>query len=415
MPDESITLPGLASDTAELPSGLAVGDRVMSWYDADPVEYGGPGDGPWTTLAFQVGASGLPVRHCDPAKVAPADTPIAAGDARLVVDKRARAEMPYGESGPWRLSLPGERGPSRHRTKREAIATGLRRLAILDWHARRVQAGPVVLPHTRMTVPHTRLTLRKLRAMPTSDGEAYTGELLLDGKPVGAIENTGTGGATTWFPHERQVFGWAQMATFVAACRDEHGEPMLEEFVLAELFEEARTARDVARYVRAGRVPVRTFAAITSGEEVVDAYPDAYYGVPGDWTGRLEQLADAMWHQRPGAHAIQVWTGATWVPLPAPQAFRLRLPITGYVVISSSQRDGGEPLPCEAFIDSAGRLNDDEAIAHVRAELAHLAAHAPCNVLHTWRLVHRTTDGERELLAPQQVRGAGAPLSDDQH
>jgi hypothetical protein len=406
MPDQSNPLPGPTPGTAASIEP-AVGARVIAWDEPDPVQYAGPSGGPWTELTIAEDGTGTPSLRCDPRSVAPAGVLIPRTDPRVVVERRPRGEVPAG-SGPWRLSLP-DQPPSWHATKREATVAGLRRLAILDWHA----GAAVLLPHTRMRVPHTRLTLRKLRTMPTSDGEAYTAELVLDGSPVGTIENTGVGGATTWFPHDRQVFGWAQMEAFVAACRDEHGEPMAEEFVLAELFEETHTARDVARLVRAGRTPVRTFAAITSGEQVVDTYPDAYFGLAGDWAGRLEQVAALMWREVPGAHAIEVWTGAAWAALLAPQAFRLRLPTTGYVVLSSSQRDGEQPLAAETFIDAAGRMDDAAAIAYVRAELAELAAYAPSNVLHTWRLVHRSDDGEREVLAPPPVRGRGAPLNDE--
>jgi hypothetical protein len=177
-------------------------------------------------------------------------------------------------------------------------------------------AQPVVLPHTGISVPHTRLTLRKLRSIPTSDGEAYTAELLLDGRPVGTIENTGTGGPTMWHPLDRGVFGPEQMGAFVAACRDEHGQPIAEEFVLAELFEETRTARDVARYVKAGKAVVRTVAAITSDTAVVATFADAYYGVPAEWATRPDKLAASMWRQRPDAHAMELWTGERWDALP---------------------------------------------------------------------------------------------------
>jgi hypothetical protein len=272
--------------------------------------------------------------------------------------------------------------------------------------------GPVVLPHTRMTVPHARLTMRKLQAMPTSDGEAYTAELLLDGKPVGSVENTGTGGATTWFALNREVFSHAAMAAFIAQCRDEQGEPMMEEFVLAELFEETRTARDVARYVKAGRTPVRTLAAITSGGEVAATFADAYYGVPGRWADRPQALAASMWRRYPTAHAIQVWDRERWEELPPPGTVRLTLPTTGYIVLHTSQRDRQDATCCTTFIDAAGRMNDAAAIAHVTTKVAELAAHAPSDVRHTLRLVHRTSDGDRLLLTPDPVRGAGAPLPD---
>lgn len=300
-----------------LPAGIAVGATVISWYDDSPVIYGGPADDPSFTR-LKVGV-GLPVRYCGPDRVAPADTPIPVRDVRIGVEKRPRAEMPSGESGAWRLTLPETDHPSWHRIKRDAVSTGLRRLAILDWHAGRIQTGPIVLPHSGITVPHSRLTLRKLQAMATSDGEAYTAELLWDGKPAGSIENSGQGGATFWYPFDLGVLDRAQMDAFVAACRDENGKPMDEEFVLSSLFEETRTARDIGRLLRAGTLPVRTLAAITGGDdELVDTFADAYYGVPGASPVDRVAVAAQMWRKCPDAHAIEMWTGERWESLPRP-------------------------------------------------------------------------------------------------
>ncbi|MEV0732423.1 hypothetical protein [Polymorphospora sp. NPDC050346] len=219
--------------TAGLPAGIAVGDEVISWYDDEPVIYGGPGDGgPFTTLRFAFGSGRLPTRLCEPDRVAPVDTPIPDRDERIVVEKRPTRERPYGEAGVWRLTLPGTIHPTWHRTKRDAVATGLRRLAIRDWHA----------------------------------------------------------------------------------------------------------------------------------------------------TTRA-----------------------------APDTFLFRLPTTGYLVLQTAQVDGEEPREATSFIDAAGRMDDAAAVAYVTAELASLA-NAPRNVLHTWRLVHRTDAGDRTLLTPAPFRGTGEPL-----
>jgi hypothetical protein len=115
---------------------VAIGDLVISWYDDQPVQYGGPEDRPGrSTLSVQLLARALPVRKCDPERVAPATVPIPERDARVNVAKRPRDEMPYAADGPWKLTLPGVVLPSWHRTKRDATATGLRRLAIIDWRA----------------------------------------------------------------------------------------------------------------------------------------------------------------------------------------------------------------------------------------------------------------------------------------
>ncbi len=297
---------------------VPAGTLVIYTDNAGTYRYDGPADGPFTQVAMALGSAGPHGLTCDPALVAPADTPIPARDDRVVATRRERGYYPT-HRGTWQLAVAGrERGF--FGTKRDATAAGLRTVAILDWHAGKVQAGPVALPHTGMTVPNTRLSLRKLRTMPTSDGEAYTAELLVDGRPAGGIENSGQGGATMWYPRDRAVFSRADMQAYVEACRDENGEPLAEEFVLAELFEEARTDRDVARFVKAGKLPVRTFAAITSGDEVVSAFADAYHALPAGFGSAemRERLAYVMWRDCPTAHAIQVWTGQCWENLPKP-------------------------------------------------------------------------------------------------
>ncbi len=127
------------------PAGRTVadGDRVISWNEDQPVVYGGESDGTFDTLSFGVFSGATPVLKCDPRRVAPADTPIPDRDERVSVVKGTRAEMPYGAAGVWQLRLPGDKRPSWHRTKRDATTTGLRRLAILDWHAGTVPPGAV--------------------------------------------------------------------------------------------------------------------------------------------------------------------------------------------------------------------------------------------------------------------------------
>jgi hypothetical protein len=126
--------------------GIAPGDLVITFYDDKPMLYGGNEDGPFTTLSFKALGGGTPERKCDPGQVAPASTPIPAADPRVSVAKRRRDEAPQ-PGYIWALSLPGAERPTWHKTKRHAVATSLRRLAILDWHAARAAeadtgAGP---------------------------------------------------------------------------------------------------------------------------------------------------------------------------------------------------------------------------------------------------------------------------------
>jgi len=121
---------------------IAIGDLVITWWDSEPVAYGGPGDGgPFTTLSFGLCSGRTPVRTFGPQRVAPAGTPIPAQDARVTLANRVRSERPDGAAGTWRLTLPGQPA-SWHKTKRDGTAAGLRQVAILDWHAARAaQAG----------------------------------------------------------------------------------------------------------------------------------------------------------------------------------------------------------------------------------------------------------------------------------
>ena len=130
---------------AEQPVREVPPDTLVIYTDsAGTYLYQGPADGPYARIAFALGTDGPHGLTCDPALTAPADTPVPARDDRIVVTRRERGHYPT-HRGPWLLTVAGrERGF--FRTKRDATAAGLRTVAILDWHAVRVQAGPVVLP-----------------------------------------------------------------------------------------------------------------------------------------------------------------------------------------------------------------------------------------------------------------------------
>jgi len=111
-----------------------IGKPVISAAWDDEYEYAGePADGfAGITLGHQARRISSEFQH-----VAPADTPIPAQDERVVVVKStaaaARARGVRYPAGPWMLDLPGRR-PSWHKTKRDALAKGLRVMAIRDWH-----------------------------------------------------------------------------------------------------------------------------------------------------------------------------------------------------------------------------------------------------------------------------------------
>lgn len=118
-----------------------VGETVQVTSTDGTYIYAGPGERPGG-MRITVGiASGRPAAiECDYTDVAPADVEVPAKDARLTIEKLPR-KRDYQDAGPWlyHLDLPGFDGHRKRakRTKREAVATGLRYLAIHDWHARK--------------------------------------------------------------------------------------------------------------------------------------------------------------------------------------------------------------------------------------------------------------------------------------
>lgn len=108
----------------------AVGDTVIFWNLSFPVTYAGPD--PHGSEVLSDGVRGSRI-YCEPERVAPADAPLPdKSDPRLQIRKSKRpfTYLP----GDWCLSLPKGR-TSWHKTKRDATEAGLRRLAIVDWHA----------------------------------------------------------------------------------------------------------------------------------------------------------------------------------------------------------------------------------------------------------------------------------------
>lgn len=111
-----------------------IGQPVLTMAHEGTMRYDGPDSGGFESMIFGMGGTGI-LTTFD--RIAPADIPIADSDPRITVTKGTTAEARraghYGR-GAWRLSLP-ERWDTWHDTKRDAVTAGLRRLAILDWHA----------------------------------------------------------------------------------------------------------------------------------------------------------------------------------------------------------------------------------------------------------------------------------------
>lgn len=120
-------------DTATQPGGWqpTVGEQVIAWNYTGPMVYGGRHDDPRFERMI-IGRSGHRLL-CEPDRVAPVDAPLPdAKDPRIQVSK-GKKPHPW-LSGNWCMALP-KQTETWHKTKRDAVADGQRRLAIVDWHA----------------------------------------------------------------------------------------------------------------------------------------------------------------------------------------------------------------------------------------------------------------------------------------
>lgn len=116
-----------------------IGQPVIIMGQEGTYEYEGDDRYGFESIAFRAGRTNGVATSFN--RVAPADTPIPTADPRITVEKRPLAEARraghYGR-GSWRLTLP-DRPDVWANTKAEAVAKGLRRLAIMDWHAANAQ------------------------------------------------------------------------------------------------------------------------------------------------------------------------------------------------------------------------------------------------------------------------------------
>lgn len=114
---------------------VSAGPLVIYADQEGQFDYKGGAGGPYAEIAIAL--SGEPRIHglrCDPQLVAPVDTAIPASDPRVAVLKQAKGHYPTWK-GPWLLILDGVPAARFFNTKKEGTATGLRTVAIRDWHA----------------------------------------------------------------------------------------------------------------------------------------------------------------------------------------------------------------------------------------------------------------------------------------
>lgn len=97
-----------------------------------PMIYEGLPDTPgWTRVTFGLG-TGMSSVRADFDSVMPAETPIPEKSDRIEIVKHPK-KPDYRAAGPWELLIDGMHS-GWHRIKREAMAAGLLRVAITEWH-----------------------------------------------------------------------------------------------------------------------------------------------------------------------------------------------------------------------------------------------------------------------------------------
>ncbi len=113
-------------------AGPQTGDRVWSWHDDEVMIYRGPDDHGSQHVVIIGGPDDSGVK-CPPGRVAPADIDVTSDRwDHLFVVQKGRGPSWLGN---WALGLTGGHVPTWHKTKKDAIAAGRRRMAIVNWWA----------------------------------------------------------------------------------------------------------------------------------------------------------------------------------------------------------------------------------------------------------------------------------------
>lgn len=113
---------------------------VITAHQGGTFIYKGESDNPrFVRIGFSMGHGGHPNLRASFESVAPADIEIPAKSDRVNVIKHEKKPFPWA-AGRWQLEVNGERY-GYHKTKRDATAEGLRRVAIMDWHEAQLDAA----------------------------------------------------------------------------------------------------------------------------------------------------------------------------------------------------------------------------------------------------------------------------------
>lgn len=112
-----------------------IGQLVISRNTESTFNYQGePDDDRFERWEFAMGSGERPKLWASLESVAPADIEIPASSDRIEIIKHAK-KPGYWAAGPWELRIDGEHC-GWHRIKREAMAAGLKAVAITEWHER---------------------------------------------------------------------------------------------------------------------------------------------------------------------------------------------------------------------------------------------------------------------------------------
>ncbi len=130
----------MTETTSPATRGVPVGTLVIYADQEGQFDYRGGADGPYAEIAIALGGTGKHGLRCEVQLVAPADTNVPASDPRVSAVKQSTGHYPTWK-GPWLLFLGGSPSARFFKTRKEAIAAGLRTVAIGDWHAAGVQEG----------------------------------------------------------------------------------------------------------------------------------------------------------------------------------------------------------------------------------------------------------------------------------